>query len=276
MAKIVRIFNLLAGCLMVALSINFIIEPAGLLTTGFDGVALALHHYNNVSIALNLFLLNIIVIAFASLVSKNHRDVIKTYLLPSILIPLFIFLTSFFTTKFTIELPEIMLTIIVGGVLCGYGYSMICKEGYSAGTIFLIEEMICHFTRLHTKIYTWVFDIIMLILASSIFEYKIILYSLMIIAITKYMIVRARVGINDSKMFYVITSKEHEVKNYIMHDLKYKLTVMDVKGGFSKKKNHIFLTVISSNDYYKLKEGIKVIDPNAFIAITSTYDVLNR
>jgi len=85
-----------------------------------------------------------------------------------------------------------------------------------------------------------------------------------------------RFGINDSKMFYVITSKDKEVKNYIMHDLKYELTVLDVKGGFTKKKNQILLSVISTNDYYKLKEGIKIIDPNAFIAITDTYDVVNR
>ena len=40
--------------------------------------------------------------------------------------------------------------------------------------------------------------------------------------------------------------------------------------------NKILFTVISSNDYYKLKEGIKVIDANAFIAITDTYDVVSR
>ena len=74
----------------------------------------------------------------------------------------------------------------------------------------------------------------------------------------------------------IITTKEKEVKNFIMHDLKYELTVLDAKGGFTKKDNKILFTVISSNDYYKLKEGIKVIDANAFIAITDTYDVVSR
>ena len=59
-------------------------------------------------------------------------------------------------------------------------------------------------------------------------------------------------------------------------DLKSELSVLDVKGGFSKKKNQILLTVISTGDYYKLKEGIKIIDDKAFIAITDTYDVVNR
>lgn len=276
MEKVIRIMNLLIGCLLVAISINFVLKPYGLITYGFDGVASILYYYNNVSLELNLLLLNIITISFALLISKKHREIIKNYLLPAILIPLFIFLTSMLTDYITIDFPEIMLTIIVGGVLSGYGYSMICKEGFGAGSIFLVEEMLCKFTRFHSKIYTWFFDIVMLVIALLLFDYKIVLYSLIIITITKYMIVKTSVGINDSKMFYIITSKEKEVKNYIMHDLKYEMTIMDVKGGFSKKKNHIFLTVISSNDYYKLKEGIKIIDPDAFIAITSTYDVVNR
>lgn len=276
MQKVFRILNVIIGCLLIAVSINFVLKPNHLISYGFDGVASILYYYNGVRIELNLLLLNVITLSFASLLSRKHSEIIKHYLLPSILIPLFIYLTSFLSGAIDIEFPEIMLTIIVGGVLSGYGYSMICKEGFGAGSIFLVEEMLCKFTRFHTKIYTWAFDIIMLIVSLLLFDYKIILYSLIIIIITKYLIVKTSVGINDSKMFYVITSKEKEVKHYIMHDLKYEMTILDVKGGFSKKKNHIFLTVISSNDYYKLKEGIKLIDPDAFIAITSTYDVVNR
>ncbi len=89
------------------------------------------------------------------------------------------------------------------------------------------------------------------------------------------MVTKARFGINDSKMFYIITSKEKEVKHFILHDLKGELSVLDVKGGFSKKKNQILLTVIPTSDYYRLKEGIKIIDEKAFIAISDTYDVVN-
>ena len=89
------------------------------------------------------------------------------------------------------------------------------------------------------------------------------------------MITKARFGINDCKMFYIITSKEDEVKNYILHVLGYELTVLESRGGFTKKHNKILLSVINRGDYYKLKTGIKKIDPSAFIAITDTYDVIN-
>lgn len=274
MKEIMRYFYLIIGCLLVAISINFFLLPNNLISFGFDGIVSLLYYKNNVRPEINLLIINIIIILFSSLFLR--KETLRFYLLPSVLIPLFLFITSFFVGQINIDLSEKMLIVIIAATISGYGYSLIYKEGYQAGVVFLLEELIGDIFHFHSKIYSWILDIIILVFAQLSFGYEIMLYSLIVIIINKYIITKARFGLNDSKMFYVITSKEKEVKNYIMHDLKYELTVLDVKGGFTKKNSQILLTVISANDYYKLKEGIKIIDPKAFIAITDTYDVINR
>ncbi len=274
MKNLVRSLNVVIGCLLVAISINFFLIPNKLVSFGFDGLATLIYYYNHVRPEINFLIMNVIVILFASLFVSKEK--ISSYLYPSLLIPIFMFATKFFQSMINLDIPETMLTVIVAGFLSGYGYSMIYKEGYQAGVTFLIEELIGKALHFPSKIYSWIIDVIILVFVLLVFNYQIMLYSLLVIIINKYIITKVRFGINDSKMFYVITSKDKEVKNYIMHDLKYELTVLDVKGGFTKKKNQILLSVISTNDYYKLKEGIKIIDPNAFIAITDTYDVVNR
>lgn len=274
MKKVIRYSNLFIGCLLIAISFNFLILPNDLISFGVVGLSTLIYHMNGITPALNILILNMIVILVSSLFAE--KETIKEYLLPSILIPFLILITEPLVEIVNLVLPEMMVTVLVSGVLSGYGYSYIYKQGFRAGVFFLVEELIGKWTKFHSKIYSIVIDVLLLIVVIFMMDYQMALYSLVVIVITRYMITKARFGINDSKMFYVITSKEKEVKNYIMHDLKYELTVLDVKGGFSKKNNQIFLTVISSNDYYKLKEGIKVIDPKAFIAITDTYDVVNR
>lgn len=274
MKNFIRSFNVVVGCLLVAISINFFLIPNNLMSFGFDGLSTLIYYVNNVRPEINLLIMNVIVLLFCSLFIPKER--IISYLYPSLLIPIFMFATSLFANSIHLELPEMMLTVIVAGFLSGYGYSMIYKEGYQAGVTFLLEEFIGNVLHFPSKIYSWIIDVIILVVLLLVFNYEIMLYSLLVIIINKYIITKVRFGINDSKMFYVITSKDKEVKNYIMHDLKYELTVLDVKGGFTKKKNQILLSVISTDDYYKLKEGIKLIDPNAFIAITDTYDVVNR
>lgn len=272
--NIVRYLNVIIGCLLIAISVDFFVIPNNLLTFGINGFSTLLYYLNGMNPAINILILNLIVIIIGTL--YFNKNTIKNYLLPSLLIPAFIFILNPIVKMYVIKLPEMLLVIIVAGVLCGYGYSLIYKQGFHAGTIYLLEEVIGELTHFHSKIYSWIIDIISLVIALLLFGYHIALYSLVIIIIAKYMITKTRFGINEAKMFYIITSKEKEVKNFIMHDLKYELTVLDVKGGFTKKKNQILLSVIDSKDYYKLKEGIKIIDENAFIAITDTYDVVNR
>ena len=274
MKKVISIFSVLIGCLIIAICINLFLIPNQMITFGIDGIGCLLNYISDINPAFNMLFINLIIILIASIFLDKH--VLKVYLLPAILIPLLVFITTPITGLISLNLPEKMLVVLVASFLTGYGYSIIYKQGYSAGTVFLIDEVLGNLTRFHSKMYSWVVDICLLIVSLRLFGYESTLYSLVIIFITRYMITKVRFGINDSKMFYIITSKDKEIKNFIIHDLKYELTVLDVKGGFSKKNNQILLTVIRSNDYFKLKEGIKIIDPKAFIAITETYDVVNR
>lgn len=274
MNKIIKYLYILFGCALIAFAIDFIVIPNNLLTFGINGIATMLYYLNGVNVGINILFLNLCGILLSSLILD--KEIIKEYLFPSIMIPIFVYLFSFISSSFVILLPEMLLVIIVAGFLTGFGYSLIYKQGLSASVVYLVEEMIGKLTKFHSKIYSWIFDVIILIVSIFLFGYQVTLYSMIIIFISKYMITKTRFGINDSKMFYVITNKASDVKHYIIHDLKYELTVLDVKGGFSKKKNQIFLTIIDTKDYYKLKEGIRIIDPNAFIAICDTYDVVNR
>lgn len=274
MKDIMRYVSVVIGSFIIAISFNFIIIPHNLVSFGFNGIASMIYYVNGMHPAINILLLNLMAILIGMLVIDKRE--INYYLVPAILIPVMIYLTSFLTNYVVVELPEMLLVVIVAGFLNGFGYSLIYKQGFRAGALFLLEEVIGKITLYQSKMYSWVVDVIIIMLSLFIFNYQIALYSLIVIIISKYMITKARFGINGSKVFYIITSKEKEVKNFIMQDLKYELTVLDAKGGFTKKDNKILFTVISSNDYYRLKEGIKVIDEKAFIAITDTYDVVMK
>ena len=54
------------------------------------------------------------------------------------------------------------------------------------------------------------------------------------------------------------------------------MEIIDTNSFFSKEKNKILMCVIPTRNYYKLREGIKVIDKDAFISITDSYEVINQ
>ena len=64
-----------------------------------------------------------------------------------------------------------------------------------------------------------------------------------------------------------------EVKAYIIKTLGHDITTFEVKGGFLEKNRKVMLTVIPSREYYKVTEGIKAIDRDAFFLVTDSYQV---
>ena len=258
---------------LIAISYVVFIIPNGFISFGVEGIASLIYRINGVNPAINIIVINGILILLISILLDFNK--IKDYIIPALLIPIFIFINMFLFKNYDIKLPETSITLLVAGVIGGYGYSLLYRLGYGASIIFLLEELAGKYTKFHSKVYSWILDIILIFILFAISNYRIATYSFIIIVIIKYMITKARFGINDSKMFYIITSKESEVKNYILHVLGYELTVLESRGGYTKHKNKVLLTVINRNDFYKLKTGIKEIDNKAFIAITDTYDVIN-
>ena len=266
-----KILKVIVGSLIIAITLNFFIIPYDFISFGTDGLGLVLGTLFNFPAAFIILGINMLIILGSLIINPKNG---YKYLLPSLLIPIFMYATSYI--KVEIVLPEHVLAMVISAIFMGVGYTFVYQSGYKAGSIFLLEEDLGDITKIHAKIYSSIIDVLIIFIFMFQRDFQSAVYSIFIIAITRIMVNKARYNINDSKMFYVITSKEKEVKDYILRTLGYELTELDVKGGFSQEKKSIILSVISANDYYKLKTGIMGIDKNAFVAITDTYDVINR
>ena len=203
------------------------------------------------------------------------KDKLYEYLLPSLLLPLCIYLTSFININIVDNVEELLLAIF-GAFIMGLGYSIMYKEGYKTGAVYILEDMYNDFSKKNTRIISRGLDVLLILISIKAYGLEQALYSIIVIIIIRYMTTKAKIGISDTKAFYIITSKEKEIKKYIMEELHFDLTAFDAEGGFSKKKNRVIMTVIPTKDYFKVKEGIHLIDEKAFISITDNYEVMNK
>jgi len=266
-----KYIKMIVGCIIIAISYNLFMLPNNFISFGTDGMAMLFKDMLPISIPLIILIFNMIIVLVSLLINPKNS---YKFFIPSILIPLFMLGTSYL--NLSVYLPEKVLAMLLAAIFIGFGYSLIYQSSFKAGTIYLVEEDLGDFTRIHTQLYSAIVDVLIVLIYIFQQDFQSAVYSLFIIAIIRYMINKARYNIKDSKMFYVITSKEKEVKHFIMSTLGYELTELDVKGGFTNEKKSILLSVISSKDYFRLKSGIMDIDNKAFVAITDTYDVINR
>ena len=262
------------GSLLIALAFNIFFLPYDIVPNGIYGLAALLNFKTGYDPSLFLIIINLALIIISLITLGGIKS--KEYVWPGLLIPLFIFLESHINIYFMLDGFEKINAVIVGSFITGLGYSMIYKEGKNVGGFDIIQDIINSITKYRKKTFSYIIEGIILISTFFILGFENMIYSVMVVCIVRYMTTKTKIGVSTSKTFYIITTKEEEVKKYIMEELKHDLTEFNVKGGFSKNKSKILMTVMDTKGYYLLKEGILLIDPKAFITITDSYEVINK
>lgn len=273
MNEIKKYIKIIIGCLLISIGLNIFIIQSRLVPSETLGLVNLLSYNYGFNISIFLLIINVWTLWLIYMIYGN--DKLKEYLVPSLLLPLCIHLTSYINIDLTHNVEELLLAIS-GAFVMGYGYSFMYKEGYKTGAIYILEDMFNDFSKKNSRIVSRGFDVLLFLATLKSFGIEQALYSAIVIIITRYMTTKAKIGISDSKAFYIITTKEKEIKNYLMEELHQDLTAFEAVGGFSKKKSKVIMTVINTKDYFKVKEGIKLIDSKAFISITDNYEVMNK
>jgi len=269
-----RIINIILGSLIIGVAYNVFFMPYKLVSSGLIGLGTLFTHAYGYNAAIFIAICNIVLLILCLPVLGRHAT--QKYLLPSFLIPSFIFLTKDLSSLVHFESIELIIISISGAFLTGYGYSLINKEGYSVGGFELVSEIFNKTKISENKYIPYTIELVIIILTIISLGLEYGIYTVIIITIILYISTKSKIGISSNKTFFIITTKENEVKDYLINDLNYDYTEFNVKGGFTNQKNKIIMTVIDTKDYYRLKEGISIIDENAFISIIDNYESINK
>ena len=269
--KIKRYVQFIFGCLLVALAFNLFYSPNNIVAGGVSGLSIVLNHFfkfnqSYVILIANIFLL---ILSYAFLGKEKTR----LSILGSILFPIFVNLTSFLTKYVSFSESEMLLVAIFGGLLLGIGAGLIFKAGFSTGGTDILNMIISKKLKIgmgQAMIFT---DGLIVLLGFFAFGFNKLMYALIVLYLVTWAMDRVLLGLSDAKAFYIITKKDKEVKEYILKEMKHGVTKFEATGGYKDKDQDVLMSVIPTKEYYKFKEGIHLIDPDAFFVVTDAYQV---
>ena len=269
-----RYVNILLGSILIGLAYNIFFVPYNLIPNGILGIGSLYSKIYNINPAIFIACANLLMLIVTLPVLGQEKT--EKYLLTSLFIPLIIFATHNINNIIYFTDIELILLAVAGAIIAGYGYSIIYKEGASVSGFEAVQDIINKGLKKPNRYLSNFIELSVVILTAIIFGIELSVYSLIIIAIISYMKTKTKIGISSNKSFFIITNKEKEIKDDLLNDLKYDFTEFNVKGGFTSQKSKIIMSVIDTKDYYKLKEGISIIDPYAFISIIDNYETINK
>ena len=269
--RIKELIEFIIGCFLVALAFNLFMSPNNLVAGGVSGFSLILKHFFGLNPSTIISVANILLIILSFLVLGKEKT--KMTILGSILFPIFVSLTEHLSTYISFKESEMILIAVFGGVLQGLGAGLIFRAGYSTGGTDILNMIVSKIFKISLGNSMFFTDGTIIVIGAFVFGFNHLMYSLIILYLISTLTDKVVLGISDSKAFYIITSKEKEVKDFVINELKHGVTEFNAKGGYNSENQTVLMSVIPTREYYKLKEGIHNIDKNAFFVAMDSYEV---
>ena len=259
------------GMLITSVAVSVFYKPNNLVTTGCTGLSILISNYIDIDLSLIVFSLSSILLAVSFCVFGLEYG--AKNILGTILFPVFIKAASLINRVVNFNNTSLFLLILIGGVLSGIGFGMVKKSGYSLGGFYVIYDILNQKLKISVGKASLFCNIIIIFASTFIFGLNKAIYSGIGLYISSYIGDKIMLGISQNKAFYIITNKVKDVKEYIINNLNYTVTVVNARGGYSDKKKKMILCVIPTVEYIKLKEVVKEIDKDAFFLVTDSYSV---
>ena len=266
-----RIAILLISLLVLSLVYNLLLLPTDLVAGGVNGIAIITNYVYGIDSSIMILLISSACLLFSFLYLGTERTLGS--LLATFIYPLFVKLTAIITQGITIDYDDKFLIIIFAGVIGGLANGFIYKTGFSNGGLPIISQILYKYHKIPIAKSSMVINSMIIIIGSFFLGWSMMMYAIILVFINNMMIDKVLLGISSNKAFYIVTTKEKEIREYILNNLKHTVTIFNVEGAFLEKRRKVLLSVIPKRDYYKLTEGIKLIDPNVFFVVEDAYEV---
>lgn len=172
---------------------------------------------------------------------------------------------------------DALLSSIFGGVFVGLGLGMIFKAKATSGGTDIIAMITSKYTKLPLgQLMIAVDSLIVLVGLIAFRDWKIPLYSLIVIFITGRVIDIVLQGISYDKTLFIISDKYEEIRDKIIKDLNRGGTFVKGEGMFNHAEKTIIFTVVNRRELAMLQEYINRIDPNAFLTVFNANEILGK
>ena len=168
------------------------------------------------------------------------------------------------------------LELIYGIMLNGIGSGLIFHAEGSSGGTDILALILKKYTSLNVGKALLCFDT--LIAASSFFVFglKTGLFSILGLFLKAFLVDTVIESMNVCKSFTIVTTHADEIVKFIIEDMKHSATEAEARGAYTGEPKTLIFTSCKRIEAVRLKKKIYEIDPNAFVTVQSTSEIIGR
>ena len=255
---------------IIAAAVYFFLVPSHTSVSSISGLGIVLSNFVPLQLSAITMILNVVLLIIGFITCGREFGVKTVY--TSVMLPLFLGLFEIIFPNFGSMTDNQELDVLCYVLVVSVGLSILFNRNASSGGLDIVAKIMNKYLHMELGKAMSLSGMCVALSAALVYDKKTVVLSILGTYFNGIVLDHFIFDNNIKRRVCIITKKEEELRQFIIHDLHSGATIYEAIGAYNMEKRREIITIVDKGEYQKLMKFINQEDPKAFITV---YNVSN-
>lgn len=255
---------------IIAAAVYFFLVPSHTSVSSISGLGIVLSNFVPLQLSAITMILNVVLLIIGFFTCGREFGVKTVY--TSVMLPLFLGLFEIIFPNFGSMTDSQELDVLCYILVVSVGLSILFNRNASSGGLDIVAKIMNKYLHMELGKAMSLSGMCVALSAALVYDKKTVVLSVLGTYFNGIVLDHFIFDHNIKRRVCIITKKEEELRQFIIHDLHSGATIYEAIGAYNMEKRREIITIVDKGEYQKLMKFINQKDPKAFITV---YNVSN-
>ena len=255
---------------IIAAAVYFFLVPSHTSVSSISGLGIVLSNFVPLQLSAITMILNVVLLIIGFFTCGREFGVKTVY--TSVMLPLFLGLFEIIFPNFGSMTDSQELDVLCYVLVVSVGLSILFNRNASSGGLDIVAKIMNKYLHMELGKAMSLSGMCVALSAVLVYDKKTVVLSILGTYFNGIVLDHFIFDHNIKRRVCIITKKEEELRQFIIHDLHSGATIYEAIGAYNMEKRREIITIVDKGEYQKLMKFINQEDPKAFITV---YNVSN-
>ena len=255
---------------IIAAAVYFFLVPSHTSVSSISGLGIVLSNFVPLQLSAITMILNVVLLIIGFFTCGREFGVKTVY--TSVMLPLFLGFFEIIFPNFGSMTDSQELDVLCYILVVSVGLSILFNRNASSGGLDIVAKIMNKYLHMELGKAMSLSGMCVALSAALVYDKKTVVLSILGTYFNGIVLDHFIFDHNIKRRVCIITKKEEELRQFIIHDLHSGATIYEAIGAYNMEKRREIITIVDKGEYQKLMKFINQKDPKAFITV---YNVSN-
>ena len=256
---------------IIAAAVYFFLVPSHASVSSISGLGIVLSNFIPLPLSAITMILNVVLLIIGFFTCGREFGVKTVY--TSVMLPLFLGVFERIFPDFGSMTNSQELDVLCYILVVSVGLSILFNRNASSGGLDIVAKIMNKYLHMDLGKAMSLSGMCVALSAALVYDKKTVVLSVLGTYFNGLVLDHFIFNHNVKRRVCIITKKEEELRQFIIHDLHSGATIYESIGAYNMEKRNEIITIVDKGEYQKLMSYMNREDPKAFITVYTVSDM---